>query len=92
MAQYRRWQLQEAKAKLSEMVSETLATGPQVITLRGKDAVAMVPMKQLKKLERSGRKKSLIAVMRSCPYPLTELNIARDRTDFGRAAPDFSGE
>ena len=36
------WQLQEAKNKLSEVVEEALAHGPQVITKRGIEAVVVL--------------------------------------------------
>jgi len=39
----RDWPLQEAKAKLSELVDTTLKKGPQQISRRGKRAVVVVP-------------------------------------------------
>jgi antitoxin Phd len=38
----RRWRLQEAKAKLSELVREAQTHGPQRVTLHGRDAVVVV--------------------------------------------------
>lgn len=37
------WQLQEAKNKLSEVIRRTREEGPQTITVRGEDAVVMIP-------------------------------------------------
>jgi prevent-host-death family protein len=37
----RRWQLQEAKESLSEVVRLALEEGPQTITIRGKDTVVV---------------------------------------------------
>lgn len=37
----RRWQLQEAKNRLSEVVRRAMTDGPQTITLHGKDAVVV---------------------------------------------------
>ena len=37
-----RWQLQEAKNKLSEVVRRAREEGPQTITVRGEDAVVVV--------------------------------------------------
>lgn len=42
MATTRRWQLQEAKNKLSQVAEEAVAYGPQVITKRGEDAVVLI--------------------------------------------------
>jgi len=36
------WQLQEAKAKLSEVVEKALTQGPQRVTRHGKDSVIVV--------------------------------------------------
>jgi len=40
----RRWQLQEAKNRLSEVVRLAQSEGPQTITVRGTDAVVVVSM------------------------------------------------
>lgn len=37
----RRWQLQEAKNKLSEVVRRAVEEGPQTITVRGRDTVVV---------------------------------------------------
>ena len=36
------WQLQDAKNRLSQVVAEARASGPQVITLRGKRAAVVL--------------------------------------------------
>jgi len=37
-----KWQLQEAKNRLSELIRKAKEDGPQVITVRGEDAVVVV--------------------------------------------------
>lgn len=37
------WSLQEAKARFSEVVRRARAVGPQVVTVRGKEAVVILP-------------------------------------------------
>jgi len=37
-----KWQLQDAKNRLSEVVRKATDEGPQIITLRGDDAVVVV--------------------------------------------------
>lgn len=49
------WQLQEAKNRLSEVVRAARTKGAQVITVRGKEAVAMVSIEELRRLKRGGR-------------------------------------
>lgn len=49
------WQLQEAKNRLSEVVRAAKTKGPQVITVRGKEEVAVVSIEELRRLKRGGR-------------------------------------
>jgi antitoxin Phd len=46
-----RWQLQEAKARFSELIDDTLEKGPQVITRRGIDTAVVVSIDQWHKLK-----------------------------------------
>ena len=47
------WQLQEAKNRLSEVVKAAKAKGPQIITVRGKDEVAVVSISDLRRLQKN---------------------------------------
>jgi antitoxin Phd len=40
------WPVQDAKARFSELLDETIAHGPQVVTRRGQAAAVVVPIKQ----------------------------------------------
>jgi prevent-host-death family protein len=44
------WQVQDAKARFSEMLDDCLKDGPQVITRRGVDAAVLVPIDQWRRL------------------------------------------
>ncbi len=46
------WQLQEAKNRLSEVVKAAKAKGPQIITVRGKEEVAVVSIAELRRLRK----------------------------------------
>ncbi|HEY0180832.1 MAG TPA: type II toxin-antitoxin system Phd/YefM family antitoxin [Dokdonella sp.] len=46
------WQLQEAKNRLSEVVKAAKTKGPQIITVRGKEEVAVVSIQELRELKR----------------------------------------
>lgn len=79
------WQLQEAKNRLSEVVKAAKTKGPQIITVRGKEEVAVVSLAELQRL----RKRD--AVTRK-PWwetaPKLDLHIERSRetsrnVDFG---------
>ena len=50
------WQVQEAKARFSELLRKTLDEGPQVVTLRGVEAAVLVPIEQWRRMERTRRR------------------------------------
>lgn len=60
------WQLQEAKAKLSEVLDSAESSGPQVITRRGVEAAVVVPIEQWRKMQKK-RKRTLLEVLQSGP-------------------------
>lgn len=49
------WQLQEAKAKFSELVDKAEKEGAQVITRRGVETVVILPVSEWKRLSASAR-------------------------------------
>lgn len=65
------WQLQEAKAKFSELVQKTLQEGPQTVTRHGKDVVVVLSVEEYQKLKE--RKPSLKEVLMSGPEGDFEL-------------------
>ena len=76
-----KWQLQEAKNQLSEVVRKAQSEGPQVITLHGNDAAVVVSAKDYSRLSRPrGR---LVDFFRRSPLAGVELNLARGK-DTGR--------
>lgn len=76
-----RWQLQEAKNRLSELVRKAREEGPQVITLRGRDAVVVVSATEYGKLSRP--RGSLVDFFRKSPLAGLALDLTRSR-DTGR--------
>jgi antitoxin Phd len=46
-----KWQLQEAKARFSELIDDTLEKGPQVVTRRGIDTAVVVSIDEWHKLK-----------------------------------------
>jgi antitoxin Phd len=49
------WQVQEAKAKFSELLDKTLSEGPQVVSRRGVAAVVLVPIEEWERLQKRAR-------------------------------------
>jgi prevent-host-death family protein len=76
-----RWQLQDAKNRLSELVRKAREEGPQVITLRGRDAVVVVSAKEFGTVSRP--RGSLVDFFRKSPLAGVNLDLARG-TDTGR--------
>ena len=76
-----RWQLQDAKNRLSELVRKAREEGPQVITLHGRDAVVVMSANEFGKLSRP--RGSLVDFFRKSPLAGVNLDLERS-TDTGR--------
>ena len=46
------WQVQDAKARFSELLQTSLVKGPQTVTKRGVEAAVLVPIEQWRRLQR----------------------------------------
>ena len=76
------WQLQEAKNKLSKVVEEARKSGPQVITVRGKEAAVVLSIEEYRRI--APRKESLAEFLANSPLRGSGLEIER--------VPDFDRE
>jgi antitoxin Phd len=47
----RSWQVQDAKARFSELLEAALKEGPQVVTRRGIEAAVIVPIAEWRRLQ-----------------------------------------
>ncbi len=72
------WQLQQAKAHLSELVKSASNGKPQEITLRGKSAVIVLSTEQYSKLLKP--QIGLVDFLRKSPLVGIELDVERDRS------------
>jgi antitoxin Phd len=70
------WQLQEAKARLSDLVKKASAGKPQEITLRGKPAVVVLSTELYEKLIKP--KPNLVNFLRYSPLAGVNLEIMRE--------------
>jgi antitoxin Phd len=73
-----RWQLQEAKAHLSEVIKKAAKEGPQEITLHGEPTAVVISSEEYERLKHP--KGSFVKFMRSSPLYGLELNLRRDQT------------
>jgi prevent-host-death family protein len=75
-----RWQLQEAKARFSEVVRRAQSSGPQVITKQGRDEVVVVPVEEFRKLTaRLKQPQSIVEFFAKSPLADVELDLSRPR-------------
>ena len=51
----RRWPVQDAKSKFSELLDTALSEGPQIVTKRGVETAVLLPIEQWRRLERMTR-------------------------------------
>ena len=79
------WQMQEAKARLSEVVKRAQSEGPQDITLHGRSVAVVLSRATYQLL--TGNEHSLVEFMRQSPlYGLEEIELKRDRSTTRKVA------
>ena len=78
-----KWQIQEAKARFSEMVDRTLQEGPQTVTRHGKPVAVLIKAEQYMRLRAGG--KTFKALLASAPLEGVEIRRSRGH----RASPRF---
>jgi antitoxin Phd len=74
------WQLQDAKARFSELVRAAQTDGPQTVTVRGEPAVVVVSQRQYRSLRMRASRPSFTALMRASPLVGVEFDVTRDRS------------
>ena len=62
-----RWKLEDAKARLSELVRKARDEGPQGVTVRGRDAVVVVASDQFDMLQAHIARRSLRDLLANSP-------------------------
>lgn len=71
------WQLQDAKARFSEVVRRAIEEGPQTVTRHGEDAVVIVSAAKFRSL--SARRGGLKALLAAAPLDGIEVVRGKDR-------------
>lgn len=73
------WQIQDAKARLSEVIKLAEHDGPQEITLHGRPVAVLLSRSEFEKLSRRGQ--SFLEFMQGSPlYGLDEIEFEREQT------------
>ncbi|MES2299957.1 MAG: type II toxin-antitoxin system Phd/YefM family antitoxin [Pseudomonadota bacterium] len=74
-----KWQMQEAKARLYELVKLAESEGPKDITLHGRSVAVVLSRSAFERL--SGSNQSLVEFMRQSPlYGLEDIDFKRDES------------
>jgi len=81
------WQLQDAKARFSELVKDTLRHGPQTVTLRGVETVVVVPVDEWRRLQHSARPS--LKTLLVGPGPRFEDLVSQRRSSRRRSPVEF---
>jgi prevent-host-death family protein len=70
-----RWRLQDAKARLSEVVRQAQQRGPQRVTVHGRDAVVVVRADEFDRMQRPVSGRDIVAALAGSP--LAEVDFER---------------
>ena len=77
-----RWKLEDAKARFSEVVRRAESDGPQLVTVRGREAAVVLSAQEFAALQPGAAAKvPLVEFLQG--LDLTGLDLSRDR-DLGR--------
>ncbi len=71
------WQLQEAKAKFSEVINKAVQHGPQVITKNGVETALLISIDDYKKVNKKESK--LSQFFRNSPLSNINLDLQRSK-------------
>jgi prevent-host-death family protein len=71
------WPLQEAKARLSEVVRRVKAVGPQHVTLHGREEVVVLSADDYRRLTGAETGAALIEAMQAMPHKDVDLEPER---------------
>lgn len=77
-AKPKKWQLQEAKNRFSELVRKASKEGPQIVTRHGRDSVVVLSADDYRKMEKP--KTSLVEFFRTSPLSGVDLDTSRDQS------------
>jgi prevent-host-death family protein len=71
------WQLQDAKARFSELVRRVRDEGPQHVTIHGRDEVVVIAAEEFRCLRGDLTGRALIEALQASPYREMEIEPER---------------
>jgi prevent-host-death family protein len=74
----RRWALQDAKARFSEVVRRAKTEGPQRITVHGREEVVVVAVEEYRRAKGERTGEALVELLRDSP--LADISLDREQT------------
>ena len=74
----RKWQVQEAKARFSDLLRGAASSGPQEITVRGRPKAVVLSTEDFERLRR--KRPSLAKFLQASPLAGVDLEIVRDKS------------
>jgi prevent-host-death family protein len=74
----RTWQLQDAKARLSEVIKKASKDGPQTITMRGEPTAVVISSDEYERIKHP--KGSFVDFMRKSPLVGVDIDLKREQT------------
>lgn len=72
------WQLQEAKARLSDLIKQATQSGPQCVTVHGKPTVIVMSLEEYETM--TSTQVNFVDFMRESPLVGEELDLERDKS------------
>jgi prevent-host-death family protein len=75
----RRWQLQEAKNRFSEVVDLALEEGPQTVTRHGKEVAVIVSKQDFERRHRARTRGSIVPFLRGLAFRGVDLELERSK-------------
>lgn len=72
---HKKWQVQEAKSKFSQLIKETASSGYQTITKNGETVAYIVSKEEFEMYLKP--QKSLLEALDQCPYPEVDFDSKR---------------
>ncbi len=73
----KKWQLQEAKSRFSNLVERVQEEGPIIVTKYGKNSVVVISWDEYRKMVE--KENDLVTFLRNSPLAGIELDITRDK-------------
>jgi len=74
----RTWQLQQAKARLSEVIKQASKEGPQTITMRGEPTAVVISKDEYERMKHP--RGSFVEFMRTSPLYGVDLDLRREQS------------